>query len=122
MSSWERSWRSTSGRHAREPISLVLALQGCASTKEDIFPSDMRPMSEIYDRHFAKLRMRGIEDAKVQLHGEHPPPPASITLARGNRVFACPRRSIGVDLSCDAIERAGNPEWRNVCPSCCWAC
>ena len=45
-------------------ISLVLALQGCASTKEDIFPSDMRPMSEVYDRHFAKLRMRGIEGAR----------------------------------------------------------
>ena len=55
-------------------ISLVLALQGCASTKEDIFPKDMRPMSEVYDRHFAKLRMRGIEGARVQLHGERRPP------------------------------------------------
>ena len=50
-------------------ISLVLVLGGCASTKEDIFPKDMRPMGEVYDDHFAKLRTREIEGARVRVHG-----------------------------------------------------
>jgi hypothetical protein len=56
-------------------ISVVLALQGCATTKEDVFPKDMKPMSEAYDNHFAKLHMRGIESARVRLHEERIPPP-----------------------------------------------
>ncbi len=53
-------------------ISLVLALGGCASTKEDIFPKDMRPMGEVYDDHFARLRTRGIEGARARLHTKNP--------------------------------------------------
>ncbi len=48
-------------------ISLLLALSGCATTKEDVFPKDMKPMSEVYDQHFAKLRTRGVEGARVRL-------------------------------------------------------
>ncbi len=47
-------------------ISLLLALSGCATTKEDVFPKDMKPMSEVYDQHFAKLRTRGIEGARLK--------------------------------------------------------
>jgi conjugative transfer region lipoprotein (TIGR03751 family) len=60
-------------------ISVVLALQGCATTKEDVFPKDMKPMSEVYDNHFAKLHMRGIEGARVRLHEERIPPPVEIS-------------------------------------------
>ena len=49
-------------------ISLLLA--GCATTKEDVFPKDMRPMSEVYDQHFAKLRTRGVEGARARLKDE----------------------------------------------------
>lgn len=48
-------------------ISLLLALSGCATTKEDVFPKDMKPMSEVYDQHFAKLRTRGTEGARGRL-------------------------------------------------------
>jgi conjugative transfer region lipoprotein (TIGR03751 family) len=58
-------------------ISLVLALGGCASTKEDIFPKDMRPMNDVYDEHFAGLRTRGIEGARMRLHAESPQRPAA---------------------------------------------
>ncbi|MGH8568386.1 MAG: TIGR03751 family conjugal transfer lipoprotein [Gammaproteobacteria bacterium] len=51
-------------------ISVMLLLGGCASTKEDVFPKNMKPMSEVYDQHFAKLRTRGIAGARVRLQGE----------------------------------------------------
>ncbi len=51
-------------------ISLLLALSGCATTKEDVFPKNMKPMSEVYDDHFAKLRTRGLEGARVRLQDE----------------------------------------------------
>ncbi|MGH8566577.1 MAG: TIGR03751 family conjugal transfer lipoprotein [Gammaproteobacteria bacterium] len=51
-------------------LSVMLALGGCASTKDDVFPKDMKPMSEVYDRHFLRLRIRGIEGARVRLQDE----------------------------------------------------
>jgi len=58
-------------------ISLALALTGCATTKEDVFPKNMRPMGEVYDDHFAKLGSRGIEGARARLHEEQTPAEAS---------------------------------------------
>jgi conjugative transfer region lipoprotein (TIGR03751 family) len=55
---------------------LAVALQGCASTKEEVFPAEMRSMREVYDDHFAQLRTHGIEGARVELHGERLPSPA----------------------------------------------
>lgn len=60
-------------------ISSVLALSGCATTKEDVFPKDMKPMSEVYDHHFAKLRTRGIEGTRVRFKEERTAPPAETT-------------------------------------------
>ncbi len=60
-------------------ISVMLLLGGCASTKEDVFPKNMKPMSEVYDQHFAKLRTRGIEGARVRLQDERTPLPATAT-------------------------------------------
>lgn len=57
-------------------ISLVLLLQGCASTKEDVFPDDMRPMRAVYDDHFARLKTRGIEGVRAELQKERTRPPA----------------------------------------------
>ncbi len=48
-------------------ISLLLALSGCATNKEDVFPKDMKPMSDVYDQHFAKLRQRGLERVRTRL-------------------------------------------------------
>ncbi|MCI0657026.1 MAG: TIGR03751 family conjugal transfer lipoprotein [Acidobacteria bacterium] len=50
--------------------SISLALSGCATTKEDVFPKDMKPMSEVYDDHFAKLRTRGTEGRRIGLKDE----------------------------------------------------
>lgn len=58
-------------------ISVMLLLGGCASTKEDVFPKNMKPMSEVYDQHFAKLRTRGIEGARLRLQDERTPLPAA---------------------------------------------
>ncbi|MGH2578550.1 MAG: TIGR03751 family conjugal transfer lipoprotein [Actinomycetota bacterium] len=52
---------------------ISLLLSGCATTKEDVFPKDMKPMSEVYDDHFAKLRTRGTEGARVRLQDEGSP-------------------------------------------------
>lgn len=60
-------------------VMLALLLGGCASTKEDVFPKDMKPMSEVYDQHFSKLRTRGIDGARVRLQGERTPLPAAAT-------------------------------------------
>ena len=65
-------------------ISLVLALQGCASTKEDIFPKNMRPMSEVYDRHFSRLRNRPVRDPDVRDVGQ--PLPVDLHELRQRRV------------------------------------
>jgi len=50
---------------------LISLLSGCATTKEDVFPKDMKPMSEVYDQHFARVRTRGLESARARLHEEH---------------------------------------------------
>ncbi len=60
-------------------VMLALLLGGCASTKEDVFPKNMKPMSEVYDEHFSKLRTRGIEGARVRLQDERTPLPAAAT-------------------------------------------
>ncbi len=60
-------------------VMLALLLGGCASTKEDVFPKDMKPMSEVYDRHFAKLGTRGIEGARGRLEDERTPLPVTAT-------------------------------------------
>ncbi len=76
-------------------VMLALLVGGCASTKEDVFPKNMKPMSEVYDQHFAKLRTRGIEGARVRHQNERTPLPAAAADPAGQPVTGAEPELVG---------------------------
>jgi hypothetical protein len=91
-------------------LGLALLVIGCTTTKEEIFPKDMSPMTQIYDQHFDRLNAaQPVDAARTRLHQrtsapvvDSAPKPATETVSHEDDEWALP----GQDLPPPGVDNA----------------